>query len=221
MSSYHSASEAEHRVIEQARRVLGANLSSFLLAGLGEPLHLSARDFTAKCTEGGEEISYRLRIATHSDLGLPAGKDPLVLAAVLSIISAGGGYADEVVLNTSLIIETLGWTASQNSLLTIEQALERYSAAQYYMSQAGTGESDPREEGYSHYRRLLAGYDIDYERPTAPPDTEAMSITVKFLPGFLPGVSTEHKFFFGIDFERLHGMQEAAFTVLRRCSVEI
>jgi hypothetical protein len=94
MSSYLTDSDAENRVVETARQMMGANLSDFLLSGLGEPSHPRSRSFTAKGTEGREEITYLLKIVSDSTLGLPAGKDPLVMAAVLSLISARGSYKD-------------------------------------------------------------------------------------------------------------------------------
>lgn len=131
------------------------------------------------------------------------------MAAVLSLISARGGYRDEIVLNTSLIIEALSWPASQNSRLTIEHAAERYCSAAYYMSRLSTLESGEGGEEYPHYRRLLAGYDTDYERSVGLPTVESSSITVKFIPGFLRDISTERKVFLGVDFEHLKGIQES------------
>ncbi len=63
MSSYHIDSDAEYRVVEIARRMMGANLSDFLLSGLGNPFHIHGRAFIAKGSEGGEEVTYQLKIA--------------------------------------------------------------------------------------------------------------------------------------------------------------
>jgi hypothetical protein len=209
MSSYNTDSDAEYRVIETSRRMMGASLSDFLLSGLGEPSHPGSRSFTAKGTDGGEEVTYLLKIVSDSDFGLPAGKDPLVMASVLSLISARGGYSDEIALNTSSITEALAWPTSQSSRLTVEQAVERYCSAAYYMAMEVTHEPGLPGGEYPHYSRLLAGYDIEHEELEGLPTVESGSITVKFIPGFLRGISTERKFLFGVDFERLKELRES------------
>lgn len=203
MSSYRTDSDAEYRVVETARRMMGANLSAFLLSGLGESSHPRSRSFTAKGTEGREEVTYLLKIVSDSVLGLPAGKDPLVMAAILSLISARGGYDDEIAVNTSSITEALAWPASQTSRLTVEQAVERYCSAAYYMAIGATHEPVSAGGEYPHCTRLLAGYDVEHEESAGLPTVESCSITVKFLPGFLRAISTERKFFLRVDFERL------------------
>lgn len=209
MSSYRTDSDAEYRVVESARRMMGANLSDFLLCGLGEPSHPRSRSFTAKGTKGGEEVTYLLKIASDSDSGLPAGKDPLVMAAVLSLISARGGYNDEVALNTGSITAALAWPVSQTSRLTVEQAVERYCSAAYYMAVGAAHEPVSPAGEYPHCARLLAGYDVEHEESAGVPTVESSSITVKFIPGFLPGISTERKFFLGVDFESLKEIQDS------------
>jgi len=203
MSSSRNYSDAEYRVVETARRMMGANLSDFLLSGLGEPSHPSSRSFKAERTEGGEEVTYLLKIVSDSDLGLPAGKDPLVMAAVLSLISERNDYGDDLALNTGSMTEALAWPASQTSRLTVEQAVERYCSAAYYMAMGAGHEPVSPGGEYPHYSRLLAGYDIEREESAGLPTVESSSITVKFIPGFLRGISTERKFFLGVDFERL------------------
>lgn len=210
MSSYHTDSDAEYRVIETARRLMGANLSDFLLSGLGKSSHLRSRSFTAKGTEGGEEVTYLLKIVSDSDLGLPAGKDPLVMAAILSLISERDGYDDEIALNTSSITEALAWPASQTSRLTIEQAVERYCSAAYYMVIGDIHEPASPGGEYPHYSRLLAGYDIEHEVSAGLPTVESSSITVKFIPGFLRDIFTERKIFLGVEFERLKEIRKSS-----------
>lgn len=201
-------SNAERLSLETTRRMLGTNLSYFLLSGIGETLHPHSRFFTAQSNAVVGERIYRFKMVSDSDLGLPSGKDPLVLAALLSMISAKGDYNEEVVFNDGLIIEALSWPASPDSRMTIERAIERYVSVAYYMISVNAFEQRSKKEEHSHFRRLLAGYQISYEDTSSLQGAKLISIKTQFIPGFLRDISTEHKFFLGIDFESLTRIQE-------------
>ena len=162
MNSGHIGSDGERLCVETARRLLGANLSALLLAGIGEAVHPPRRIFTAWHNESGEELTYRFEMVSNSDLGLPAGKDPLVLAVLLSMLAAKDECDDTIVFHYNLIREMLAWPDSPDSRMAIEQALERYCLVGYYRHYIDEPQQGLSKEKHDHYRRLLAGYEIDY-----------------------------------------------------------
>jgi phosphodiesterase/alkaline phosphatase D-like protein len=90
MDSNDPLTQAEHNVLDEARKLLGDNLADFLFSGLGESRIVHHRSFTAKSMLGqADEITYHFEMINDSELGLPIGRDPLVLATLLDILLVG------------------------------------------------------------------------------------------------------------------------------------
>lgn len=69
MSNNYVPTEAESDLLDTARRVLGVNLSEFLLSGLGEP-HQPRRLYTARSVRAhGSGLTYRLEAISETEDG--------------------------------------------------------------------------------------------------------------------------------------------------------
>ncbi len=86
MSNTYAPTEAERDLLDTARRVLGVNLSGFLLSGLGEPHH-PRRLYTARSIRAhGPGLTFPLEAVSETEKGLPGGREPLVMAALLHLL---------------------------------------------------------------------------------------------------------------------------------------
>jgi hypothetical protein len=123
---------AKHDLLDTARRVLGDNLFEFLLSGLGEP-HYPRRRYTATSIRGhGPGVTYQLEAVGESRKGLPSGRDPVVMAALLHLLWTGGRGQDEVVFSEEELLGTLSWPDTRESRLAVEAAIERYYNTGYH-----------------------------------------------------------------------------------------
>ena len=200
-------SEAESDLLDTTRRVLGANLSEFLLCGLGEP-HDSRRRYTARSIrEHGPGLVYHLEAVGESEKGLPGGRDPLVMAALLHLLWTGPRGRDEVVFSDEGLMGILSWPETQESRMDIAAAVDRYYCATYYRrsrERLGLGRG---ERVSSQVQKLVPAYDTTLELREAPPSEVRKSTTVHFTTKLVDEVSGAEKYFLGIDFERLEQLQ--------------
>lgn len=207
MTAY-ATTEAEQELLDYARRILGDNLAEFLLSGLKDASHLRRRSYTVQSGDGHRKIrNYKLDVISEDGRGVPAGRDPLVLAAVLHLMWTRRAYFDEVAFRDEVLLERLGWADMPESRRAIEAAVERYYSTSYRLQRAeprGPGEMEVR---YSQVQQLVAGYDTTDEWSSETSNTERKSTVIYFAAGFVEGVSTEQKYFLGIDFERLGPLQ--------------
>src|ERR1044072_8276421 len=124
--------EAEDDLLDTPRRVLGVNLFEFLLSGMGEPHH-PRRCYTAESIrEHGRGLTYQLEAVAGSEKGLPGGRDPLVMAALLHLLWTGGKGRDEVVFKEEELLGLLSWSDTRESRLAVEAAVERYYNTGYH-----------------------------------------------------------------------------------------
>jgi hypothetical protein len=131
MSTHYVPTEAEHDLLDTARRVLGANLSEFLLCGLGESHH-SRRLYTARnVRDHGPGLTFQLEVVSDSGEGLPGGRDPLVIAALLHLLWTGERGRDEVVFRDAELLQRLAWPDTPESRCSISEAVERYYGTTY------------------------------------------------------------------------------------------
>ncbi|HET6262634.1 MAG TPA: hypothetical protein VFG99_10420 [Chloroflexia bacterium] len=125
MSNAYVLTEAERELLDTARRVLGTNLSGFLLSGLSEPHH-PRRLYTLRSIRAhGPGLTHHLEIISDTEGGLPGGREPLVMAALLHLLWMGGEGRDEVVFHDEELLERLSWPDTREARVTIEGAVER------------------------------------------------------------------------------------------------
>jgi len=203
MSSPYVPTEAEHDLLDTARRVLGVNLSGFLLSGLGDPHH-PRRHYTALSIRAhGPGLIYRLEVLSESEKGLPGGRDPLVMAALLHLLWTGERGRDEIVFRDEVLLERLSWPDTPDSQLSIAAAIERYYSTAYRRTSTESLKAGGGERRSSQVQKLVPGYET-----SGPPQEVRKSTIVQFTPKLIEEVLGAEKYFLGIDFERLEGLQQ-------------
>lgn len=199
--------KAEQDLLDFARQVLGSNLSEFLLSGLGEP-HLLRRRFAARSTLRHKWARiYQFEIVSGNGEGLPGGRDPVVLAALMHLLWTRTPGRDEVVFRDEELLEKLGWPETPESRLTIEEAVERYFSTAYYIVSRKLPKAERIMGRYSQVTKLITGYEMTIEQLLGQPGVVRKSTVVKFLAGFYEEVTGGEKYFFRINFENLNLQQ--------------
>lgn len=203
MSAPYVPTEAEHDLLDTARRVLGVNLSELLLAGLGEP-HQQRRLYTARSVRAhGPGLTFRLEAVSDSVAGLPGGRDPLVMAALVHLLWTGDRGKDEVVFRDEELLEKLSWLDTSESRSSIEGAVERYYCTAYLRASTEPMGAGGGERRSSQVQKLVPGYETTLELLSGPPKETRKSTVVQFMPKLIEEVSGAEKYFLGVDFERL------------------
>jgi hypothetical protein len=203
MSTPYAPTEAEHDLLDTARRVLGVNLSEFLLSGLGEP-HQLRRLYTARSIRAhGPGLTFRLEAVSDSENGLPGGRDPLVMAALLHLLWTGERGRDNVVFRDEELLERLSWPNTPESRRSIEEAVERYYCTAYLRTSTEPMGAGGGERRTSQVQKPVPGYETTVELLSGPPKETRKSTVVQFMPKLLEEVSGAEKYFLGVDFERL------------------
>lgn len=203
MSTPYVPTEAEHDLLDTSRRVLGANLSEFLLSGLGEPHH-PRRLYTAKSIRAHElGLTFRLEAVSETDEGLPGGRDPLVMAALLHLLWTGERGRDEVVFRDEELLERLSWPDTPESRNSIGEAVERYYSTAYLRTSTEPLGAGGGERRTSQVQKLVPGYETTIEVLSGPPKERRKSTVVQFMPKLIEEVTGAEKYFLGVDFEWL------------------
>jgi hypothetical protein len=204
MDTLYVATETEQAVLEFARRQLGANLASLLLAGLGEPSVPNHRRFDVQ-TRGasGPPTVYQLEVISEDGRGVPAGRHPMVLAGILHMLFIDRTSRDEVVFSDKALLTKLGWEDTVEARRTIAAAIKRYYTTAYYLGRTEVRGAEQVKVRYSRVQKLVSGYDTTSQYAGDPPVEAYKSTVIYFGMSFFEEVSGEEKYFLGIDFESL------------------
>lgn len=203
LESNNHLTDVEENILAEARKLLGANLTDFLLSGLGQTSVTHHRAFTAQSAIRHDEIIYQLEMFNDSEQGLPRGRDPLVMALLLNLLHEGMRMDDTVDFNVCDILKTLGWSQTPEPQLLIKLAVERYASTIYCLTARAVRE----EETQSHFQRLLISYET-VSKPLPEKSAGQLSMKVKFFPAFIYHIHTHRKTFLGIDFSQLQELRE-------------
>jgi hypothetical protein len=203
MSTRYIPTDDERELLDSARRVLGGNLTEFMLCGLGEPHH-SRRGFAATSVRAGRPGgTYQLEVVSESDDGLPGGRDPLVMAALLHLLWTRGKGRDEVIFRDEEVLEILFWPDTRESRSAVEAAVKRYYAAAYRRTSRESLGEGKGESVSSQVQKLVTGYDTTLASREGPPKEMLKSTILYFTTKLIEEVTGPEKYFLGIDFERL------------------
>jgi hypothetical protein len=203
MTTHYVPSDDEDELLDSARRVLGGNLSEFMLCGLGEPHH-PRRHFTAMSVRTGRPGGvYQLELVSESDEGLPGGREPLVMAALLHLLWTGGKGRDEVIFRDEELLEILSWPDTTESRSVVESAVTRYYCAAYRRTSRESLGEGQGELISSQVQKLVTGYDTTLLSREGPPREARKSTVLHFTTKLIEEVTGPEKYFLGIDFERL------------------
>lgn len=204
-NSNYILSEAEQCALDYARLLLGDNLSVFLLSGLGESGVSHHRAFKAKSVEEGA-ASYGFEMVNESEQRLPAGRDPLVLTALMGLLWERQPLDGRVSFRERDVLEKLRW-AARDSAGVIKRALEKYMGSAYFLVDGTLPRQERIYDRYAAFRRLLVAYESNLTvRPRHRINPEKMA-RVQFLPELIYDVISERKYFLGIEFQRLGGIR--------------
>jgi hypothetical protein len=169
MTTHYAPTEDEWELLDFARRVLGDNLLEFMLSGLGEPHHPHRR-FTATSTRAhGPGSPYQLEAVAESEKGLPGGRDPLVMAALLHLLWTGEKGRDEVVFRDEMVLERLSWPDTRESRSAVGAAVERYYNSAYHRTSRESLGPGGGERVSSQVQKLVIGYETTLELREGPP----------------------------------------------------
>lgn len=202
MSTPYVPTEAEHDLLNTARRVLGSNLFEFLLSGLGEPHHARRRYTAISIREHNLGLT-QLEVIAETEKGLPGGRDPVVMAALLHLLRTGGKGRDEVVYSDGELLGILSWPDTLESRLSMNASVERYYCAAYHrMSRESLGE-ERGEMVSSQVQKLVTGYETTEEWEVGTPRGKRHKETIlHFTTKLVEEMSSAGKYFLGIDFEQ-------------------
>jgi hypothetical protein len=125
-------STSEQHLIDFATGRFGEHVTRFLLAGLGEEVRGQRWDFTITYSDDvGKALKRRVRVIAHGLVGAPAllprRRDPLVLLALLRLVTKGDQVSSyELSYDQKDVLELLGWGDTQGARDEIDGAVRRY-----------------------------------------------------------------------------------------------
>jgi len=199
--------EAEQSLLDSAQRRLGGNLAGFLLAGMDEPSRSRRRYVAQGGVSHGRVHTYQLEIVSEDGRGLPAGRDPLVLAAMLHFLLTSKMARDEIIFRDEELLTKLSWDDTTEVRSVIASAVERYFSTAYYLQRVEVLAPELKEARYSHVQKLITGYETSIVRLPGTCDVICRSRVIYFSSGLFAEISTAQKYFLGIDFESLGRLQ--------------
>lgn len=209
MDSNYKLSEAEQRSLDGARRLLGSNLSDYLLSGLGQTNITHCRAFTAQSTPSDDEsVTYQFKMTSNSPQGLPRGRDPLVLAVLLNLLRESRPTDDKITFRVSHILETLQWPPTTESHLMVKQAIEKYTSTAYCLADLTVSEEERGMNLYADFKRLIIGYQTTSKLIHMKRIDQQRFIQIEFRGGFLGAIKAKRKQFLGVEFQTLREMRD-------------
>jgi hypothetical protein len=203
MTTHYVPTENERELLDSVRRVLGGNLSQFLLCGLGEPHHPRRRFAGHSMEVHGPRLTHQLEVVGESDSGLPGSRDPLVMATLLHLLWTGERGRDEVVFRDEVVLEKLGWDDTREARLGVGLAVERYYNCAYHRTRRESLGEGRGKRLSSQVQKLVTGYDTTMELREGSPKEVLRSTVVHFTTKLVEDVTGAEKYFLGINFERL------------------
>ena len=204
----YNLSEAERDILESARRLLGDSLGDLLLSGLGEIEVTPRRTFAARGVgHHAGSFAYQFEAVGDPEMGLPSGREPLVMAALLGLLQERQPPDGRVNIREGEVLERLGWPATNDAGRVIKQSLEKYLATAYYLIDETLPEGERLYGRYAGFRRLIISYETNSTlRPLHRVNPPRMT-GVQFLPEFILDVNSQMKYFLGVEFQKMGGIR--------------
>jgi hypothetical protein len=201
--------ETEQRVLTETRHLFGANLTGYLLSGLGEANITHCRAFTAQLTSPqGDDITYLFEMRNDSTQGLPMGREPLVMAVLLNLFRERQPMDDAVTFRSSDVLEKLDWPQTTETQLLIKQAIEKYVSTAFCLVDPTISEEERGSSLYAVFMRLLVGYQTSSKLLPQKRTDQQRFIKVEFKFALQNATMGGRKHFLGIEFQNLREMRE-------------
>jgi len=119
--------EIEQRLIQNVRRVCGAPLGDFLLAGYGADERVERRAYVVRARVGQCPVQrHYIEVRADSETGLPCGREPLVWAATLLTFFEGPRDSYVVGRHHRRLLETIGMADTAEGRAFVEDVLAKY-----------------------------------------------------------------------------------------------
>lgn len=213
INSNFNLTDTERSTFETVRQLLGDNLFDFLLSGLGETQITHRRAFTAQTISPHVDArDYQLEMVSESRQGLPIGRDPLVLAALLDLLCERQPLDSTILFSDSDLLRKLQWSDTIDAKSLVKQALAKYALTAYCLIDSTTTIDEYSYVRYSSIGRLLIGYETTATLLSRKTIEQAPLMRVQFLPALIHDVISERKSFIGIEFQRLGKMVRATLS---------
>lgn len=193
-------SKAELRLVAFITEEFGEHPGTLLLAGLRAKAETQSRSFIVTLTDAAPGSRVRFLEARADEAPLPRGADPLVLAALLELLS-GRGTASRLVFTIPELLKALGWKTSAESEGDVEGALARYYRTSYREVRKRRSEFADGALDCVTEQRLMIGYDLEQE-PARGARAGQVYVVVDFNPYFLDQLRRRSLFGFDWGFVR-------------------
>jgi hypothetical protein len=154
-------SDPVSRLLAFANAEFGDRLSELLLSGYGGGAAARQRSYAVLTRDGsGQAQEHMIKVATDHPSGLPSGREPLVLIALLKLLFAGTGLqTGRVVYAHKAVSEMIGWERSPETGEAVDAAVTRYFHLFYGKEESMSIDSGGTLMKHSQSRRLITGYD--------------------------------------------------------------
>lgn len=158
-------SDPVSRLLAFADAEFGNRLSELLLSGYGESASARQRSYAVLTRDGsGQAQEHIVKVATEHHAGLPSGREPLVLLALLKMLFAGQGLqTGRVVYAHKAVSEMIGWEPSPETGEAVDAAVMRYFHLVYGKEESMSIDPGGTLMKYSESRRPITGYDYQDE----------------------------------------------------------
>jgi hypothetical protein len=158
-------SDSVRQLLAFAEAEFGDHLSGLLLAGYGDSASARQRSYAVLTKDGsGQRQEHIVKVATDHHSGLPSGREPLVLLALLKMLFAGKGLqTGRVVYAHKAVSEMIGWEHSRETGEAVDTAVTRYFHLFYGKEESMSIEPGGPLVRYSQSGRLITGYDYQDE----------------------------------------------------------
>lgn len=211
MTSNFELTAAEREVMAQACQLLGDNLADFLLSGLGEADISRRRRFNAQSAlPQSDGITYQLEMASDSELGLPTGRAPIVLATLLALLWERQPLHSTILFREADILEKLEWNNNAESRGLIKQSMERYFFTTYCLIDPAISAEEGFSGRYASVGRLMLGLENTASLVSTKRTGQLQLIRVHFFPSLIHDVISQRKYFLGIEFQSLRDIHQVS-----------
>ena len=166
--------------LTRTHKAFGLFPNALLLFGYGESKQENERIITTeeKNIQTGEVITRQMKIYTNSAKGLPRGRDPQVLIALLHLTLLKPGSTNSLWFRKADLIKMLGWNDTAENRQDIDEAISRYFEAAY--SGLDVKVSNNGSKTKEKFSRIITDYINIDERKTRYVENERLFSKVVF-----------------------------------------
>ena len=184
----------ERSLLQFSQNRFGEHLTLFLLSGIGEERTERHQLFVISFA-GGDGVLVGRRLHVEADdltpeasTSLPYGRDPLVLLALLRLLThAGGRPSASLFYERKEVLSLLGWDDSVETRLAVDEAVDRYSCLSYRWALSRREAAATEMSFHRSRERFVAGYGLlDSEEEGG--HMQRVSNRVDFSAAFIDGL---------------------------------